>query len=353
MKKLLSFALVSALLSAPVSADQLKIGVTLFSFDDLFLSTLRNSIEKTGKDSGVDLQIEDAKNELGVQLNQIQNFIASGVDAIIVDTVDSDATMGMSEAAQEAGIPLVYVGRRPINVDMLPDNQAFVASNEDESGTLQTEEVCRLLGGKGNVVVMMGTLGDNAASQRTADIHRVLETPECNGLKIIEEQSADFMRTDGNDLMTNWLTAGLEFDAVIANNDEMAIGAIQALKSSGRDMDSVVIAGIDWKIWLSLHGVDTQWQKNIPKKLFTSNDYPGLVNLALEGQGILLGWHHLIEPLIKSNQLVRPLREQTIMSHNGHYLSVRNDKLENAICVAFCDWIKEKVYEQNGEQRHS
>jgi inositol transport system substrate-binding protein len=245
MKKLLSVALVSALLSAPVSADQLKIGVTLFSFDDLFLSTLRNSIEKTGKDSGVDLQIEDAKNELGVQLNQIQNFIASGVDAIIVDTVDSDATMGMSEAAQEAGIPLVYVGRRPINVDMLPDNQAFVASNEDESGTLQTEEVCRLLGGKGNVVVMMGTLGDNAASQRTADIHRVLETPECNGLKIIEEQSADFMRTDGNDLMTNWLTAGLEFDAVIANNDEMAIGAIQALKSSGRDMDSVVIAGID------------------------------------------------------------------------------------------------------------
>jgi inositol transport system substrate-binding protein len=245
MKKLLSVALVSALLSAPVSADQLKIGVTLFSFDDLFLSTLRNSIEKTGKDSGVDLQIEDAKNELGVQLNQIQNFIASGVDAIIVDTVDSDATMGMSEAAQEAGIPLVYVGRRPINVDMLPDNQAFVASNEDESGTLQTEEVCRLLGGKGNVVVMMGTLGDNAASQRTADIHRVLETPECNGLKIIEEQSADFIRTDGNDLMTNWLTAGLEFDAVIANNDEMAIGAIQALKSSGRDMDSVVIAGID------------------------------------------------------------------------------------------------------------
>jgi inositol transport system substrate-binding protein len=245
MKKLLSVALVSALLSAPVSADQLKIGVTLFSFDDLFLSTLRNSIEKTGKDSGVDLQIEDAKNELGVQLNQIQNFIASGVDAIIVDTVDSDATMGMSEAAQEAGIPLVYVGRRPINVDMLPNNQAFVASNEDESGTLQTEEVCRLLGGKGNVVVMMGTLGDNAALQRTADIHRVLETPECNGLKIIEEQSADFMRTDGNDLMTNWLTAGLEFDAVIANNDEMAIGAIQALKSSGRDMDSVVIAGID------------------------------------------------------------------------------------------------------------
>jgi inositol transport system substrate-binding protein len=53
------------------------------------------------------------------------------------------------------------------------------------------------------------------------------------------------MRTEGNNLMTNWLTADLEFDAVIANNDEMAIGAIQALKAAGRDMDSVIIAGID------------------------------------------------------------------------------------------------------------
>jgi LysR family glycine cleavage system transcriptional activator len=133
--------------------------------------------------------------------------------------------------------------------------------------------------------------------------------------------------------------------------------AISLLEHSLLDISaynrSQISEHIDWKIWLSLHGVDTQWQKNIPKKLFTSNDYPGLVNLALEGQGILLGWHHLIEPLIKSNHLVRPLREQTVMSHNGHYLSVRHDKLENAICVAFCNWIKEKVYEQNGEQRHS
>jgi len=234
------------MMAAPTQAgDQIKLGVTLFSFDDNFLAVLRNSLENAAKEAGADYQVEDAKNEIGVQLNQIQNFIASGVDAIIVDTVDSDATQAMSDYADEAGIPLVYVGRRPINVDFMPDNQAFVASNEDESGTLQTEEVCRLLGGKGDIVVMMGTLGDNAAMQRTADIHNVLKRPECSGLKIIEEQSADFMRTKGNDLMTNWLTAGLEFDAVIANNDEMAIGAIQALKAAGVKMDDVVIAGID------------------------------------------------------------------------------------------------------------
>lgn len=105
--------------------------------------------------------------------------------------------------------------------------------------------VCRLLNGKGKVVVMMGTLGDNAAVQRTKDIHDVIATPECSGLEVVEAQTADFMCTEGNDLMANWLTEGLEFDAVIANNDEIAIGAIQALKAAGRSMDSVIVAGID------------------------------------------------------------------------------------------------------------
>ena len=246
MKKMIvTMALALPLISMSTFAKDIKIGVTLFNFDDNFLSVLRASLEGAATKAGADFQVEDAKNEVGVQLNQVQNFIASGVDAIIVDAVDSDSTQAISDDAAAAGIPLVYVGRRPINVDMLPKGQAFVASNEDESGTLETKEVCRLLGGKGKILVMMGTIGDNAAVQRTRDIHNVLKTPECSGLEIVDEQSADFMRTDGNNLMTNWLTANLEFDAVIANNDEMAIGAIQALKAAGRDMDTVVIAGID------------------------------------------------------------------------------------------------------------
>lgn len=245
MKKMIATTIATALFSVPTFADAPRIGVTLFNFDDNFLSVLRNNIEASAESAGVNLQVEDAKNEIGVQLNQIQNFIASGVDAIIVDTVDSDATMGMSDAAEEAGIPLVYVGRHPINIDMMPDNQAFVGSNEIDSGTLQAKEVCRLLDGKGKAVIMMGTIGDNNATIRTQDVHDVFSTPECNGIEIIEQQSANFMRTEGNNLMTNWITAGLEFDAVLANNDEMALGAIQALKASGRSMDSVIIAGID------------------------------------------------------------------------------------------------------------
>ncbi len=199
---------------------------------------------------GVTLQIEDAQNDVGKQLNQIQNFVASGVDAIIVNPVDTDATVAMSQVAADAGIPLVYVNRMPVNVDDLPESQAFVASDEKESGTLETTEVCRLLkeAGKGDgakAVIMMGELSNQAARMRTQDVHDVVATDDCSFIEIVEEQTAMWSRTQGNDLMSNWLSAGLEFDAVIANNDEMAIGAIQALKSVGISMDDVVVGGID------------------------------------------------------------------------------------------------------------
>ena len=137
------------------------------------------------------------------------------------------------------------MNRQPVNVDKLPDNQAFVASDEAVSGTLQMQEVCKLMGGKGKIVVMMGELSNQAAVQRTKDIEEVIAKDGCKDIKIVEKQTAEWSRTKGNDLMTNWLSAGTEFDAVVSNNDEMALGAIQALKAAGRPMDKVIVAGID------------------------------------------------------------------------------------------------------------
>ncbi|MGZ3217157.1 sugar ABC transporter substrate-binding protein [Paracoccus sp. T5] len=245
---LMTTALVASLAGAATAEN---IGVSMALFDDNFLTVLRGGMQDyaAGLD-GVTLQVEDAQNDVGRQLNQIQNFVASGVDAIIVNPVDTDATIAMSNLAAEAGIPLVYVNRQPVNVDELPEGQAFVASDELESGTLQTQEICRLLKeqGKGEgarAVVMMGELSNQAARIRTQDIKDVIATDECSFIEIVEEQTAMWSRTQGTDLMTNWLSAGVEFDAVISNNDEMAIGAIQALKTSGVAMDAVVVGGID------------------------------------------------------------------------------------------------------------
>jgi inositol transport system substrate-binding protein len=90
----------------------------------------------------------------------------------------------------------------------------------------------------------MGELGTLVARGRTEAVHNVFKTDECKGIKIVEEQTAAWQRTNALDLVTNWLTAGTQFDAVIANNDEMALGAIQALKASGSSTN-VVVAGID------------------------------------------------------------------------------------------------------------
>jgi ABC-type sugar transport system substrate-binding protein len=248
MKKLLLGVALTALMSGSAMAK--NIGVSMALFDDNFLTVLRNSMQDYAKSQGkVTLQIEDAQNDVGKQLNQIQNFIAGGVDAIIVNPVDTDATVAMSKAAAAAKIPLIYVNRQPVNLDQLPANQAFVASDERESGTLETKEVCRLLKAAGkkeaSIVVMMGELSNQAARQRTQDIEDVIATPECAFMKIVEKQTANWVRQQGADLMTNWLSAGVKFDAVVSNNDEMAIGAIQALKAAGTDMKSVIVSGVD------------------------------------------------------------------------------------------------------------
>jgi inositol transport system substrate-binding protein len=249
MKKLLLAAAMTALMSSTALAAT-KIGVSMALFDDNFLTVLRNGIEAQSKDMGVEVQIEDAQNDVAKQLDQIKNFAASGVQAIIVNPVDTSATQAMSDAAAAANIPLVYVNREPVNVDTMPDNQAFVASNEAESGTLETKEICRLLKEAGkteaNAYVIMGELSNQAAVMRTKDIHDVIGGPDCGvKINIIDEQTSNWRRDEAQNLMTNWLSAGKPFDAVIANNDESAIGAIQAMKAANVDMKSVVVGGVD------------------------------------------------------------------------------------------------------------
>jgi len=239
-KTLLAFA-AAALLSLPAQAAT-KIGVSMAYFDDNFLTILRNAMTQEAKDKGVDIQFEDAKGDIGNQTSQIQNFIASGVDAIIVNPVDTSATPQMWKLTVDAKIPLVFVNRKP-DADTLPAGVVFVGSDERQSGTLEMEELARLAGHKGNVVIMMGELATNAGQLRTKDVEEVVaKYPD---MKIVEKQTANFQRNQAIDLMTNWLTAGVDFNIIAANNDEMAIGAILALQQAGKDPKPYLIGGVD------------------------------------------------------------------------------------------------------------
>ena len=249
MKRTVIAGALLSLMSTTATAE--TVGVSMALFDDNFLTVLRNGmIEYADSLDDVDIQVEDAQNDVARQLDQINNFIASGVDAIVVNPVDTSATQAMSDAAEQGGVPLVYVNREPVNVDTLPDNQAFVASDERESGTLETVEVCDVLAAAGkdpaNVYIMMGELSNQAAVMRTQDIDDVMASGDCAvELNVIDRQTANWSRDEAQDLMTNWLSTGEPFDALISNNDEMAIGAIQAMKASGIGMDDVVVGGID------------------------------------------------------------------------------------------------------------
>jgi len=224
------------------SAMAQKIGVSLSSFDHLFLVNVREAMTATAKELGVDIQFEDAQGDIGKQLNQIQNFVTQGMNAIIVNPVDTMATPKMTELATAAGIPLVYVNLKPAE-ETLPKGVVYIGSDENVSGKLEGEEIARLLNNKGNVVIMMGELATQAAVLRTEGIEKVVaQHPE---MKIVGKQTANFRRSEAIDLMNNWLVAGTQIDAVAANNDEMAIGAILALQQAGKDPKKVVIGGID------------------------------------------------------------------------------------------------------------
>ena len=148
MKKTLIAASLAALMGTTAIAQE--IGATFSKFDDNWLTVLRNGmVEYAGSINGLSYQQVDATDDIAKQIDQVKNFVASGVDAIIVNIVDTSAGEAVSAAA--GNVPLVYVNREPDNVDDLPATQAFVASNEIESGTLSAFEVCKNLraAGKG------------------------------------------------------------------------------------------------------------------------------------------------------------------------------------------------------------
>jgi ribose transport system substrate-binding protein/inositol transport system substrate-binding protein len=227
------------------AAHAQTIGVSMSDLDK-FRTVLLNGVVSHGQTiSGLKLVTENAKGDNEVQKQQVQKLIADKVDAIILAVSDGDLGPQMTKMAADAGIPLIYINNVPSNLLDLPDNQVVVASNEKESGTLETKQVCALLKGKGRVVVLMGEPFHAAARARTQDISDVIATPDCKGLQIVERQAAYWSRDYADQQMQEWLSAGVKFDAVIANNDEMALGAIRAMKKAGMPMKDVVVAGVD------------------------------------------------------------------------------------------------------------
>jgi inositol transport system substrate-binding protein len=242
--RLNSLALALMFVSGAALAD-MKIGVSMSQFDDTWLTYLREDMATKAKaeSDGVSLQFVDARADVNKQLQQVEDLIGNKVDALIVNPVDTAATANITKAAAAAGIPLVYVNRRPDNLKDLPKNVVVVASNDEEAGKMQMQYLADKMGGKGSIVILLGDLANNSTQNRTKGVKEVLANYP--NIKIDQEQTGIWLRQKGMDLTNDWITQGKKFDAVVANNDEMAIGAAMALKQAGTAKGSVLIAGVD------------------------------------------------------------------------------------------------------------
>ena len=173
------------------------------------------------------------------QISQVENFITRGVDAVILNPYDKEGSAHAVDLAVQAHKPVVVVNAIVSNLDKA---NAYVGSEDAEAGKIAAQRIMDVLHGKGNIAVIHGPNGHSAEVQRSDGIRQVLaKYPDA---KIVVEQTANWDRVQALNLMENWLASGQKIDAVIAQNDEMALGALKAIEAAGKQNDIAVI-GID------------------------------------------------------------------------------------------------------------
>jgi inositol transport system substrate-binding protein len=226
---------------ALAAQSKVKIGVALAMFDDVFITNVRDAMTKwASTHPDVELTIVDAANDTAKQVGQVENFLAQGMDAVVILPVDTTATGPMTKAIVKAGKPLVYVNRKPEN---LPKGVAYVGSKSIDAGVMNMEELGKAMGGKGNLVILIGELSDEPAHGRTDGIKQVVKEQFPN-IKVTREQTGHWKREPGKTIMEDWLASGQQIDGVAANNDEMALGALQAIKAA-KKIGKIPVGGTD------------------------------------------------------------------------------------------------------------
>lgn len=224
---------------AAAEDKKIVIGVSLLGLKNEFIMNIKNAMDAKAKELGVDLIVSDGQDSAEKQVSQVENFIAQKVDAIILNPISMDGCKPAVEAANAAGIPILTVNTLVANQDKCA---TFVGSDAVESGRLEMEYAAKLMNGKGNIVIMYGQMGHDAQIGRKKGLDEILaKNPE---IKIVADKTGNWSRAEGLALMENWLQSGTEINAVLAQNDEMALGAMKALEDA-KKLDKTLVFGID------------------------------------------------------------------------------------------------------------
>jgi inositol transport system substrate-binding protein len=214
------------------------IGVSLLNLSSEFIVMLKDSMDAKARELGVELTVNDAQRDAATQVRQAENFIAQKVDAIILNPCEFEASSPAVDKALAAGVAIVNVNSETRSVPT-----AFVGSRDEESGRIAMEYIAGRLHGRGNVLMMHGFMGQAAQIKRDQGARETLAKNP--GLNLLADQTAEWDRAKAMTLMENWIQSyGSRIDAVFAQNDEMALGAVIALEQAKRK-DKVVVTGVD------------------------------------------------------------------------------------------------------------
>ncbi|WP_051585850.1 galactose ABC transporter substrate-binding protein [Caldanaerobius polysaccharolyticus] len=229
---------------------EIKIGVALYKFDDTFISNVRDALEKAAQEKSkatgekIVINAADGQGQQATQNDQIDTFITQGYNVLAVNMVDRTSASVIIQKAKQAGIPVVFFNREPLKEDMNKwDKLYYVGAKAEESGKLQGQiladywkkhpEADKNKDGKLEYVMLEGEPGHQDAILRTQYSIQALEEAGIKAVKLASD-TANWQRAQGQEKMAAWLSAfGDRIEAVLANNDDMALGAIEALKAAG------------------------------------------------------------------------------------------------------------------------
>ncbi len=216
------------------SGESGAIGLSISTQNNPFFVTLAEGAKKAAKQAGVPLTVVDASDDATKQVSDIEDLVSKNVSVLIVNPVDSDAVTGAVEAAIAKGVRVISVDRVVNGVDI----DCQIASDNVAGAELATQYIVDTLGENVKTAELVGTSGASASIDRSQGFHNIADKK----LKVVASQTADFDRTQGMTVMENMLQADSSIQAVFAGNDEMALGAVEAISGAKKD---VLVVGFD------------------------------------------------------------------------------------------------------------
>jgi len=220
-------------------SSEIIIGVAYQNLQNEFIINIQDAIRAKAKELNVKIIEADGQGKAENQISQVENFIIQRVDAIIFNPFDRNSCAPAVDKAVAANIPIIVVNSEVTNLDK---TDAYIGSDNAESGRIEMQYIADLLGGRGNIAIIRGPNGHSAEIERTKGINEILS--KYPDIKVVFDQSGNWDRAQGMTLMENWLQSGKEIDAVVSQNDEMALGVFKAIETAKKQNDILVI-GID------------------------------------------------------------------------------------------------------------